>query len=144
MAEYPSGMPLMPGAPTVAPYLAREPAGYDPGPGSDSSARTPPSGGVAPVVGAVAPPMGGSATGVAATLMLVREQGKMLRRVLAAQVELAAEQRSIHAAQAELRAELRTELQATLRTELQGMLVALQEGTLLAHTPVSDKVSPYP
>jgi hypothetical protein len=71
--------------------------------------------------------------------MLVREQGKMLRRVLAAQVELAAEQRSIHAAQAELRAELRTELQATLRTELQGMLVALQEGTLLAHTPVSDK-----
>ena len=56
--------------------------------GSDSSARTPPSGGMAAVVGAVAPPLGGSATGVAATLMLVREQGKMLRRVLAAQVEL--------------------------------------------------------
>jgi len=137
MAEYPADMPLLAGAPTTAPYMAREPADASP-----SSAPTPAMGGIGAVVGAAGLAQGRespSATGVASTLMLVLEQGKLLRRVLAAQVELAAEQRSIHAAQAELRAELRTELQTTLRTELQSMLVSLQEGTLLAHTPVSGK-----
>ena len=124
MAEYPADMPLLAGAPTTAPYMAREPADASP-----SSAPASAIGGIGAVVGAAGLAQGRespSATGVAATLMLVREQGKLLRRVLAAQVELAAEQRSIHAAQAELRAELRTELQTTLRTELQSMLVSLQ------------------
>ena len=100
MAEYPADMPLLAGAPTTAPYMAREPADASP-----SSAPTPAMGGIGAVVGAAGLAQGRespSATGVAATLMLVREQGKLLRRVLAAQVELAAEQRSIHAAQARL------------------------------------------
>jgi hypothetical protein len=89
---YPADMPLVPGAPTTAPYLAHEPAGDAP----STSNGTPPAGGrMAAVVGAAMANHGRespSATGVAATLMLVREQGKLLRRVLAAQVALAAEQ----------------------------------------------------